>query len=103
MGTFLAVSSVIGKTQSQVVSSLTNYAKSVNGGLQQEDNINSETPNSCIIEELNSNTSVFYPDGYLEWDDSSKYISKELNTAVFSFHIHDGDLWMLFYTRTEKL
>lgn len=94
MGTFLAISSVIGKTQSEVVNSLTNYAKSVNGGLQQENNINSDTPNSCIIEELNGNTSIVYPDGYLEWDNSSGAISKDLNAPVFSFHIHDSDLWM---------
>jgi hypothetical protein len=94
MGTFLAVSSVFGKTKTEVVNSLANYAKSVGGGLNQEENIDSETPNCCIVEELNSNTSVFYPVGYLEWDNSSEFISKELNATVFSFHIHDGDLWM---------
>jgi hypothetical protein len=94
MGTFLALSSFIGKTKSEVVNSLTNYAKSVGGGLLQEENINSDTPNCCIVEEANGNTSIFYPDGYLEWDNSSEFLSKELNTKVFSFHIHDGDLWM---------
>jgi hypothetical protein len=99
MGQFLALSSVIGKTQNEVVNSLANYAISVNGGLQQENHINSDTANCCIVEEANGNTSIFYPDDYLEWDDSAEFISRELNATVFSFHIHDSDLWMyvLYY------
>jgi len=30
----------------------------------------------------------------LEWDESSAFLSRELQAPVFSFHIHDGDLWM---------
>jgi len=97
MGTFLSLSSIVGKTKNEVVNSLTNYAKSAGGGLQQEDIINSDPVdywNYCIIEEANGNTSVLYPDDFTEWDDSSKFISKELEATVFSFHIHDGDFWM---------
>lgn len=94
MGNFLALSSIIGKTKNEVITSLTNYAISVNGELQEESNIDSSTDNCCIIDEENGNVSVFYPNGYLEWDDSSAYLSKELNATVFSFHIHDGDFWM---------
>jgi hypothetical protein len=93
MGTFLSLSGVIGKTQNDVVNSLTNYARSVDGGLQQE-NLNAENDNCCIIEEANGNTTIFYPNGYLEWDKSSEFISKDLSVPVLSFHIHDGDLWM---------
>jgi len=100
MGTFLALTSVIGKTKNEVIDSLANYARSVNGGLVQENNIDIETPNCCIVEEENGNTSVFYPDEYLEWDKSSQFISQELNAGVFSFHIHDGDFWM--YTFFDK-
>ena len=94
MGMFLALSGVIGKTHKEVLASLTNYANSVNGGLQQEDNINSDNDNCCIVEEADGNTTIVYPDGYLEWDDSSAFISGELNAVVFSMHIHDGDFWM---------
>lgn len=94
MGNFLALSSIIGKTKNEVITSLTNYTISVNGGLQEESNIDSSTDNCCIIDEENGNVSVFYPNGYSEWDDSSAYLSKELNATVFSFHIHDGDFWM---------
>ena len=94
MGTFLSLSGVIGKTQDQVVTSLTSYANSVKGNLQADDTINSDNENSCIIQEQNGNTTIFYPNGYIEWDASSEYISKELKAPVFSCHIHDGDLWM---------
>lgn len=94
MGNFLALSSVVGKSHNQVAEALAKYTKSVDGGLEQVDGINSDTDNCCIIEEKDGNTSIFYPDGYLEWDDSSQFVSKELEATVFSFHIHDGDLWM---------
>lgn len=104
MGNFLALSSIIGKTKNEVITSLTNYAISVNGGLQEESNIDSSTDNCCIIDEENGNVSVFYPNGYLEWDDSSAYLSKELNATVFSFHIHDGDFWMyVLYNNGQKI
>jgi hypothetical protein len=94
MGNFVSMSSVIGKTKDEVITSLRNYAISATGGLAQEYNIDSDDENCCIIEEENGNVSVFYPNGYIEWDNSSAFISKELNASVFSFHIHDSDLWM---------
>jgi hypothetical protein len=93
MGMFLAMSSVIGKTQNEVVNSLTKYAKSVGGGLEKE-NLSLDVENCCVIQEANNNTTVLYPHGYVEWDTSSYFISKDLQASVFSFHIHDGDLWM---------
>ena len=99
MGNFLALSAVIGKTQNEVLNSLTNYANSFGGGILQDNTLNLDNDNCCIIDEANGNTTIFYPYGYLEWDDSSEFISKELNATVFSLHIHDGDLWMylLYY------
>ncbi|MBS1597308.1 MAG: hypothetical protein JST75_03725 [Bacteroidetes bacterium] len=93
MGMFLSITSVVGKLQSEVANSLSNYAKSVGGGLEQGD-IDIDSENFCVIEEADSNTTIFNPNAYLEWDDSSRFISTELNAPVFSFHIHDGDLWM---------
>jgi len=99
MGTFLSLSGVIGKTQNEVVTSLTNYAKSVNGGLEPDNQLTANDDNCCTIQEVNGNTTIFNPSAYLEWDKSSEFISKELKAPVFSFHIHDGDLWMyvLYY------
>jgi Asp-tRNA(Asn)/Glu-tRNA(Gln) amidotransferase C subunit len=96
MGMFLSLTSVIGKTQNEVVHSLTNYAKSVGGGLEKE-SLSIDNENCCVIEDGNGNTTIFNPYAYLEWDKSSEFISKDLNAPVFSFHIHDGDLWMYVF------
>jgi hypothetical protein len=101
MGMFLSLTSVVGKTQNEVVNSLTNYAKSVGGGLKKE-NLSIDNDNCCVIEEAIGNTTIFNPYAYLEWDKSSEFISKDLNAPVFSFHIHDGDLWMyVFFVNGE--
>lgn len=98
MGMFLSLSGVIGKTNKEVVDSLAKYASSLEGGLQAE-NLTTDDENCCVITEVNSNTTILYPDSYLEWDNSSQFISNDLNAPVFSFHIHDGDFWMytLYY------
>lgn len=93
MGMFLSMSGIIGKTHQQVQESLANYANQVGGGIQIAD-LTMDDPKCCAIEESNGNTTIHYPSDYLEWDRSSEYMSKELNAPVFSFHIHDGDLWM---------
>lgn len=93
MGMFLSMTSVVGKTKAEVVNSLSNYAKTVGGGLEKE-NLSIDNNNCCVIEEYNGNTTVFNPYAYLEWDKSSEFISRDLNAPVFSFHVHDGDLWM---------
>lgn len=93
MGIFLSMTSVVGKTKDQVVDSLYNYAKTVNGGLEKAD-LPIDDQNCCVIEEVDGNTTIFNPYDYLEWDKSSQFISKDLNAPVFSFHIHDGDFWM---------
>jgi hypothetical protein len=93
MGMFLSLSGVIGRTQEQVRDSLTKYASMVDGGLQEADLTTNDT-NCCVIEQSHNNTTVFYPYNYVEWEKSSEFISRELNAPVFSFHIHDGDLWM---------
>jgi hypothetical protein len=37
---------------------------------------------------------VLYPPDFFDWDSAAKYLSKQVGHPVFSFHIHDGDLWM---------
>lgn len=93
MGMFLSLTSIIGKTKDEVAKSLTNYTISVGGGLAKE-NLSTDDDNCCVITESNGNTTIFYPYAYLEWDRSAEFISKDLNAPVFSFHIHDGDLWL---------
>jgi hypothetical protein len=93
MGMFLSMTSVIGRAEDDVLQSLKKYAHSVDGGLETE-TMSLEDNNCCVIEESNGNSSVFYSYAYLEWDKSSEFISRDLHAPVFSFHVHDGDLWM---------
>ncbi|MDB5283446.1 MAG: hypothetical protein JWO06_2521 [Bacteroidota bacterium] len=103
MGMFLALSGVIGKSKEEVANALAAYAKSAGGGLEAAV-LTVDISNCCIIDEDNGNTTVLYPNGYMEWDKSSKFISATLNAAVFSFHIHDGDLWMyILYANGETV
>jgi hypothetical protein len=93
MGMFLALSGIIGKSHAEVTKGLLNYTFKAEGGLVEE-KLNYNDNNCCIIGEANANTTIIYPNDFLEWDDASEFLSKELNVPVFSFHIHDGDLWM---------
>ena len=99
MGLFLDLSGIIGSDDTDVASSLKNYTKSVGGGLERAD-IDNSHKNFCVIESQNGNTTIFYPAYFTDWDGCSQFVSKELNTTVFSCHIHDGDLWM--YTMFVK-
>ena len=83
MGMFLSLTSIIGKTKDEVVKSLTNYAKSVGGGLEKE-NLSIDNDNCCVIEEAHGNTTVFNPYAYLEWDKSSEFISGNFYLKVKS-------------------
>ena len=93
MGLFLSFSGIIGKSKDEVIKSLSEYAKSVNGGLEKE-KLTTDENNCLVLEESNNNVSILYPNNFLEWEESSEFISKYLNSPVFSFHIHDGSLWM---------
>ena len=66
MGMFLSMTSVIGKTKDEVVNSLTNYVKSVAGGLETEI-LSIDNDNCCVIATANGNTTVLNPHHYLEW------------------------------------
>jgi hypothetical protein len=93
MGMFLSMTSVVGKSKSELVDSLSKYAAANGGGLAEEE-LSIENDNCCVLEEAYGNTTIFNPYAFLQWDESSEFLSRDLNAPVFSFHIHDGDLWM---------
>jgi len=93
MGLFLGLSGVIGKSDEEVIVSLRKYVSRTGGGLVAE-TVDVDYPNCCIIETASGNTTVIYPGSYFEWEQPSAFISLDLKAPVFSFHIHDGDLWM---------
>jgi hypothetical protein len=103
MGTFLSMTSVIGKSKDEVIRSLAEYTQSVDGGLEKA-SLPVDHENCCVITAANGNATLLYPNDFLEWDKSSEFISGNLNAAVFSFHIHDGDLWMYtFFVKGETV
>ena len=102
MGQFIQLTSVVGKTKNEVENSLRNYAASKGGGLEKK-MLPVDHDNFCTICEADHNTTIFYSYAYDEWEQSSKFISKELKAPVFTFHIHDSDLWLYIFFVNGKL
>lgn len=93
MGLFLSASGVVSPNGDEVREAISAYVASAGGTFE----LREGTPNDRnigVLQSSGSTTTVLYPDGFSDWDDLSRHLSVELNTPVFSFHIHDGDLWM---------
>jgi hypothetical protein len=91
MGLFLAMSGVVGGSAPAVVDALRAYARD-NAGTMEEA---AQSADDCLsIATAPGGVTALYPDSFLGWDDASKVLSERLGKLVFSFHIHDGDLWM---------
>ncbi|SRR6266550_2703142 len=93
MGLFLAMSGIVGAKHEAVESALRAFATTRKGSLRKGVR-RSEDPNTLVLLGDDSRCSVLYPWGFLEWDEASRYLSSQLRVPVFSFHIHDEDLWM---------
>lgn len=93
MGLFLAMSSVVGGTRSEVEACVAAYTATRGGSLEVASSGLSEAEEARLLE-APSGVTLVYPDGFTEWDDLSAKLSADLTKPVFSFHIHDGDLWM---------
>lgn len=93
MGLFLAGSGIVGRDSTAVESSLANFA-STNAGAFEKRVGTTDDPNIGVMAAGGQNTTILYPRDFMFWDDLSQHLSKELQAPVFSFHIHDGDLWM---------
>lgn len=101
MGTSLSLSGVFGASADDVVKVLQKYAarkwlyfELLEGAANGE--------GVGMIAEGNGTCTVLYPYPFFNADDASRRLSKQLKTAVFSLHIHDGDLWMLFCYENGK-
>lgn len=102
MGMFLSLSGVIGKSNSQVESSLREYLNTKSGGLTPK-KLDHLDDNCSILAEGENGTTIFYPYGFMQWDESSLFLSENLNCPVFSFHVHDGDFWMFMLYNNGEL
>jgi hypothetical protein len=99
MGLFLSMSGVIGASEESVVAALRAYAEG-NDGLLEEAELTTEDDDCLVISEGPAGVTVLYPSDFFDWDSATQEISQRLRKPAFSFHIHDGDLWM--YTLYEN-
>jgi hypothetical protein len=93
MGRFIGGSAIPGAAADQVRTALEGLAAPGSARNLDED-LGTLSIEATAFAELNGNTTVVYHDGYVEWDEASKYRSKSLERPAISFHLHDGDLWM---------
>lgn len=103
MGSIVSLSAVIGRSHKEVLNALGKYTELADGGIQEErQNVVDEY--RCIITEEYGNTTVMYPDGFLEWDSASKQLSLELDTSVFALHKHEDALWLyILYEKGKRV
>jgi hypothetical protein len=103
MGLFLAASGVIGADSAAVERSLGSFVDA-KGGIFEQRSATTDDPNIAVIAQAGPNTTFLYPREFMGWDELSQHLSKELQLPVFSFHIHDGDLWMfVFFDKGNKV
>jgi hypothetical protein len=93
MGLFLSLSGIVGSSSKEVQDALKAYAQEKSGGFEITEGT-TDNPDIGVITRDAPNTSIFYPAGFMNWDEASQYLSQSLSKPVFSFHIHDGDFWM---------
>ncbi len=104
MGLFLAMSSVVGAQTAEVEACVRDYVADRQGSLERVSGDLPEAQGARLFESVGGVTFV-YPDAFTEWDDVSAKLSADLKKPTFSFHIHDGDLWMfvLFVNGAEAV
>lgn len=93
MGLFLSASGVLSPDGKAVEAVIGSYVSNIGGTFKRRDGTTDDS-NIGVMQSAHSTTTVLYPDDFMDWDDLSKFLSHELKKPVFSFHIHDGDLWM---------
>jgi hypothetical protein len=93
MGLFLSMSGIIGAKQTEAENALKELA-ATHGGRFEPTTKKSPLWEVLVLCESNGNTTVVYPGEFSNWDDAAAYLSRSLDSPVFSFHIHDDDLWM---------
>jgi hypothetical protein len=104
MGLFLALSGIAGASLSEVKKCLRDIATKSSGTFELAPPDSDELDVLVISEAPHNRISVLYPSDFTEWDEVSQQISKQLRKPVFSFHIHDGDLWMYrFFVDGDEL
>ncbi len=93
MGLFLSMSGIMDVSSTSVRDALRAYAESKSFPFEMVGGTTDAGDIGAITRE-GKNTTILYPAEFLHWDEASQFLSGRLAKPVFSFHIHDGDLWM---------
>lgn len=94
MGLFLSMSGVASDDRGTIEDALRSYAVSHQGHFERLQK-SAEFPDAMVIANSGTgSTTVLYPGEFFSWDEATKHLSQSLQVPVFSFHIHDDDLWM---------
>lgn len=93
MGHFLSLSAIVGHEDDAVASELHRFATLHGGDMIRKDR-SPERAQTLVLHSTGPRTTALYPHTWVGWDQASQHLSENLDTPVFSFHIHDGDLWM---------
>jgi hypothetical protein len=93
MGMFLSMSGVVGASSADVLAALKAFAAQKSLVCELAEGSPGES-GIGIISGGNDSCTVLYPEDFLDWDQASEHLSAALSKPVFSFHIHNGDLWM---------
>ena len=102
MGLFLSMSGVIGSNHIEVESALRRFCDEKNGEFVKE-SLTTEDDCCLTICQAVGGVTVLYPAEFYDWDESSQFFSMETGKPAFSFHIHDGDLWMFVLYQEGKV
>jgi hypothetical protein len=94
MGGFLSMSGIVGSSRERVEAAIGDFV-TARGGVFVRDAKTLDDRDGAVMAEGTRGWSIIYPFKFFEWDELAKELSGRLDTSVFSFHIHDGDLWML--------
>lgn len=95
MGLFLSLSGVVGGTVDETTAALAEFATAHSGEMKPMQPAKDDE-SVLVVAPGAGGVSALYPYEFTGWDEASGFLSKRLGNPVFSFHIHDGDLWMFY-------
>lgn len=96
MGLFLAMSCVVEGQLAEAADVMRSYVQE-KGGIFNPDGHGLPEEEQARFIESEGGVTVFYPNKFFDWDEASAFLSTALKKPVFSFHLHDGDLWMFLF------
>ena len=101
---FLSASGLSGVTSANVEAALQSYQEQKQRQFYPAAGTTNDPDILVLTETADQKIFLLYPNGFFEWDELSAYLSSQLQCPVFSFHIHDGDLWMfVFFSQGEQI